>query len=112
MNTHNSHINHSQARVDREKIQQIDSQFFAAVSNALFQHDPIKINFQINTDEYDPEAGTVIPRLENCSSVYDVVTVLHEEFVLWFGSGVAGERSRYVGAAKDIWNLFQQQRTT
>jgi len=33
---------------------------FAAITAVLFRHDPIGINFEINTDEYDPEAGTIL----------------------------------------------------
>jgi hypothetical protein len=46
----------------------------------MFLRDPIGINFKTNTDEYDAEAGTVIPRLEKCSSSDDVAIVVHEEF--------------------------------
>ncbi|MBC3767461.1 hypothetical protein H8B19_16405 [Neptunicella marina] len=73
----------------------------------MFKHDPIGINFEDNTDEYDPEAGTVIPRLPSCKSADDVVTVLHEEFNYWFGADTAGNRSRYKELGTEIWSIWQ-----
>ncbi len=98
----------NQARAECEKVRSQDPQFFEAVSKAMFDRDPIGINFETNTDEYDSEAGTVIPRLNNCASVDDVVTVLHEEFTKWFEAS-AGAREKYRELAKDIWDLYKNR---
>jgi hypothetical protein len=92
----------------REKVRAEDPQFFAAVEKAMFEHDPIRINYEINNDEYEDEAGTVIPRLVMCSSSGDVLTVLLEEFGKSFG-GSLGDRDRYVALANDIWGLWQHR---
>jgi hypothetical protein len=97
-----------QQRIARELVRKENPKLFAAVSNAMFQRDPIGINFKTNTDEYDAEAGTVIPRLKDCSSSEEVATVLHQEFVRWFGAETAGERTRYVELSKDIWALWKR----
>lgn len=65
------------------------------------------INFEHNTDEYDAEAGTILPRLETCLTVESVRAVVHEEFVRWFGSDVAGEGVRYHEAAERIWQAWR-----
>ena len=69
---------------------------FKAVSDLMFKHDPIEINFETNTDEYDPETGTVIARLPTASNEIDVLDILHQEFIVWFGEDTAGDRDRYV----------------
>jgi hypothetical protein len=97
-----------QQRIVRELVRKANPKLFAAVSSAMFRRDPIGITFKTNTDEYDAEAGTVIPRLKECSSSEDVATVLHQEFVRWFGAETAGERARYVGLSKDIWALWKR----
>ena len=97
------------ARAEREKLRSQDPQFFEAVSKAMFERDPMGINYETNTDEYDGEAGTVIPRLSTCVSVDDVVTVLHEEFTKWFHPSPAGPREKYVELAQDIWALYKQR---
>lgn len=66
-------VNKDRAARDQVKKQYRD--LFASVSAAMFRHDPIGINFETNTDEYDPEAGTVIPRLNACCSGEDVIDV-------------------------------------
>ena len=79
---------------------------FDAVSALLFRHDPVGVAFENeNTDEYDPETGTILPRLRNCRSASDVQRVVHEEFVRWFDAGNAGPEERYALIASEIWEL-------
>ena len=50
-----------EVRIHREERKRLSSsykQLLNEVSAILFRHDPIGINFEYNTDEYDPEAGT------------------------------------------------------
>jgi len=61
-----------------------------------------------NTDEYEPEARTILPRLRGCHSADDVQIVLHSEFVRWFGEDTAGSQEHYKKAASEIWQLWQQ----
>lgn len=74
----------------------------------LFRHDPIGINFETNTDEYDPEVRTILPRLKSCHSVGAVRRMVHEEFVDWFGAEIAGEQEHYTQIGREIWELWQQ----
>ena len=39
------------------------TELFAELRECFFKHDPIGINRESNQDEYDPEVGTIIPRL-------------------------------------------------
>jgi hypothetical protein len=96
-------------RAAREAVSARHPSLFAAVSEAMFRHDPIAINFEDNTDEYDAEAGTVLPRLSSCESADAVEKVLREEFCRWFGADIAG-RAQYVALAKEIWTLWNENR--
>jgi hypothetical protein len=91
-------------RQERKALKEQHGAFFARVSELMFTHDPIGINFTDNTDEYDAEAGTVIPRLAACRNVEDVAKVLHEEFYQWFDPETAGPLSIYLPLAQDVWN--------
>ncbi|MCY1370621.1 hypothetical protein D9M69_577210 [compost metagenome] len=102
----------NQARLSRVAVRANDPELFLAVSSAMFKHDLIGINFDDNTDEYDAEAGTVIPRLASCSSVEDVACVLHEEFLAWFGAETAGEVMAYHALANEIWQIKRSRRTS
>jgi hypothetical protein len=86
-------------RAARKAVRQRRSKLFAAVSEAMFHHDPIGINFGGNSDEYDAEAGTVIHRLVDCESTEDVERILHEEFVIWFSAENAGAQAGYTELA-------------
>jgi len=84
---------------------------FDAVSALLFRHDPIGIAFDNeNTDEYDPETDTILPRLRNCESPSDVQRVVHDEFVRWFDAGNSGPAERYALIASEIWELCRSRR--
>ena len=97
------------ARASRQAVQVTDPSFFDAVSAAMFKHDPIGINFENNTDEYDAEAGTVIPRLSTCRCPDEVASVLHQEFQSWFGAEIAGDIAAYAGLAAEIWLLIARR---
>lgn len=96
------------ARIARSAVQAKDPTLFAAVSKAMFDLDPIGINFTDNTDEYDTEAGTVIPRLAVCRSTEDVAQVLLEEFRIWFGIETTRDLATYRALAADIWLLKER----
>ena len=91
----------------RAEVKRRYGKLFDEVAAALFQVDLVGINFGSNADEYDPEAGTIIPRLRECQSAGDVRRVTHEEFVRWFGAETTGPELRYEKVAHQIWRLWQ-----
>jgi hypothetical protein len=98
----------------REKRRQLKAQYgelYDATSALLFRHDPVGINFETNSDEYEPEVGTILPRLQTCRSADDVRQVVHEEFVRWFDASSAGPKEHYTKIAEEIWPLWQKFRT-
>ena len=90
----------------RDAVKQEYGDLFFAVSAALFEDDPIGINFESNTDEYEPETETILPRLRSANSVHDVESIVYEEFNRWFGADDAGLRSRYEAVSRRIWELW------
>jgi hypothetical protein len=93
-------------RAKRDELRQRYAALLDEISAALFEVDPIGINFGDNSDEYDAEAGTILPHLRRCSDVEDVQAVVYLEFVRWFGAEIAGDASRYRDAAERIWKLW------
>jgi hypothetical protein len=76
----------------------------------LFEVDPAGINFETNTDEYEPEVDTILPRLESSRTVHDLQTIVHEEFIRWFGPETAGVRDRYAAIARRIQAELDRRR--
>ena len=95
---------------ERRRLRAEYGELFDDISSLLFQHDPIGINFDHNTDEYEIETGTILPRLHECQSAGDLGKVIHEEFVRWFGEATAGPPERYGEVASEIWQLVQRYR--
>ena len=84
---------------------------FDDVQSLLFRHDPVRINFDTNTDEYGPEVGTILPRLRGCTSANDVCRVVHEEFVRWFDADIAGAASDTPRSARRFGSYGENSRT-
>jgi hypothetical protein len=97
-----------QIRAERQALRLKYGRLFDEVSAILFELDPICVNFEDNSDEYEPEVGTILPRLRSCSSVADARRVIREEFVHWFDPGTAGPESKYQEAAEQIWAAWQR----
>jgi hypothetical protein len=78
------------------------------LSAALFEADPVGINFETNTDEYDAEAETIVIALRSAAGPEDMKALTHEAFVQWFGAATAGPIERYDPVAKEIWRLWRR----
>ena len=96
-------------RQERRQLREEYGELFDSTAALLFRHDPIGISFENpKMDEYEPEAGTILPRLRVCNSSDDVLRVVHEEFVRWFEASNAGPPERYTQIASEIWQLWQE----
>jgi len=87
---------------------QLKSQYrtlYSDIEAILFKHDLMGINFEDNTDEYAPEVDTILPRLKDARNKEDVITILHEEFMRWFGEGIVKNKNHptYLAMATEIW---------
>ncbi|MGA9481399.1 MAG: hypothetical protein WBV48_05665, partial [Candidatus Acidiferrales bacterium] len=92
---------------ERRRLRAEYGELVDSVAALLYRHDPIGINFEDNTDEYEPEAGTILPKLKTCHSADDVLQLVHAEFVRWFDRGTAGPAEHYTEIASEIWQLWQ-----
>ena len=91
---------------DRRNAASSHGALIARVEALLFAADPIGINFETNTDEYNPEAVSIIARREEFESVDALQRVVHEEFVRWFDADTAGPIERYRSIAAQIWQVW------
>ena len=91
----------------RRALRREYGKLYERVSQLLFEWDPIGINFEDNTDEYEPEVDTILPRLRSCAGAGDVQRVVHEEFCRWFDADLAGPLEKYEQIGRDIWTEFR-----
>lgn len=107
---------HERLREQRYRLKETYGALFDEISALLYRHDPIGINQMVDAEdrapenEYDPEAGTIIPRIASVSSPEDVLEVVYEEFERWFGSRTAGPKENYRQVAQDLWKLRNDNR--
>ena len=97
---------------ERRQLKAKYRDLFDSTAELLFRHDPVGINFEVNPDEYQAEAGSILPRLHGCQSADDVCRVVHVEFVRWFDTATAGPPDRYMEIASEIWQLWEVSRQT
>ena len=85
----------------------------AAVERAINDSDPIGLlEGGAPSDEYNPEIGTIVPRVVKAQSVDEVTAVLYEEFLRWFGEDTAGPRQTYEAPGRRIWDALLEYRRT
>ncbi len=94
---------------NRKALSRAYKELLVEVSGILFRHDPIGINFDDNTDEYDSEAETILPRLRADMTVEEARSVVHEELVRWFSHEDAGSEEEYASIAAEILAAYQRQ---
>jgi hypothetical protein len=83
----------------------------AAVERAINDADPIGLlEGGAPADEYSSEIGTIVPRVVNVQSADEIISVLHEEFLRWFGKETAGPRHAYEAPARHIWGAVLEFR--
>lgn len=91
---------------ERSSLREKYGSLYDSVAAILFSVDSASINNKTNTDEYEAEAGTILPRLSKANSVEDVEVILIEEFQQWFGIDI-GSRQTYRVAAEKIWDAWR-----
>jgi len=93
---------------ERQRLKALYKELYNEVGEIMFRHDPIGINFDDNTDEYEPEVVTILPRLTSANSIDDVRLIVYEEFVKWFDENIAGPIEKYSDIAKEVWRVWQK----
>jgi hypothetical protein len=79
---------------------------FGEISAALYAADPVGINSGSNIDEYNAEAGTILPRLREAHSADNVQVIVYEEFCRWFDKDEVGDIGRYEEVSEIIWEAW------
>jgi hypothetical protein len=59
-------------RQNRTRLKERYHLLYDEILDIVFRHDPIGINFETNADEYEPEVGTILPRLKEAASPNDL----------------------------------------
>lgn len=102
--------------MEKEERKQIKARYrelWGIVDRAIRKEDPIGLlKMGAPTDEYDPEVGTILPRLKNASSESELCYIIHQEFSHWFGQPTAGPISAYTNIAREIWKKYHVKKST
>ncbi len=96
-------------REEQKQLAKAYQELFAEVSAILFQHDLVGIKFESNTDEYDPEAGTILPRLRPGATAEEVAGIVREEFIRWFGRDAPEPAESYLAMAEEIRAAYERR---
>jgi len=81
-----------------------------AISAILFRHDPMSMDYETNTDEYDPEAETIVLRLMDHDRFPEdlVRSIVHQELCRWFSVAQAGPSGRYEQISNEVVSLIEE----
>lgn len=92
---------------ERKKLRARYESLFDDMAAMLFEVDPAGINDETNTNEYEPEVGTVLPRLREATNEDDVRRILLEEFDRWFDHGGYDVEKTGIVATR-LWALWRE----
>ena len=99
-------------RDEQQRVRNKYGSLFETVSRILFEQDPIRINFGTNSDEYESEATTILLRIDQAATQEQLLRIIHEEFIRWFGGAIAGPESKYKQIAAEIWSAYRRAVST
>jgi hypothetical protein len=98
-------------REDRRRLKAEYAGIFSTVSGILRRHDPVGlVAIGAPPHEYEPEVGTILPRLREISSEEDACRITTEEFVKWFGDDTIHDAEALKRCGTDIWKHVVQIR--
>jgi len=91
----------------RELLRQV----YDEISSILFRHDVAGINFEFNTDEYEPEVDAILPRINDSLSKEDLVNIIYEEFVNFFREDIIKPKGHidYIVMTDEIWDVWSKR---
>ena len=95
-------------RPNKKELKRRYGRLFDAAQMAINDADPIGLlSIGCPQNEYEPEVGTVLPRLRGAHSAEAVQRILHEEFCHWFSDEMAGPLDLYAAPAEAIWRSIR-----
>ena len=97
-------------RNERGRLKKAYGQLFSDVTAILARHDPVGlVGIGAPEDEYEPEVGTILPRLREATNPADVHRIVCEEFDRWFGLDTPKmAKGDFLPVAEEIWAAWRR----
>jgi hypothetical protein len=97
-------------RQQHRMLQKEYGNFYRAVSDIVFRHNPMELDGNHNTGDYDPEVDVLLSRIREAENLSALQELLFEVFLADFGEENCGSRERYDVAASEIWKAYERHR--
>jgi len=97
-------------RAQHRMLQKKYGNFYRAVSDILFRHDPMELDGKHNTGDYDPEVDVLLSRIPEAEHLAALQQLLFEIFQTDFGEESCGNKERYDAVAAEIWTAYERHR--
>jgi hypothetical protein len=80
------------------------------LSAILARRDPVGlVSIGAPEDEYEPEVGTILPRLREASNSAEVQRILCDEFDRWFGADTPKMTQEELSpVAEEVWAAWRR----
>lgn len=88
----------------------VDKNPCETVAVILLRYDPMRIKCGDNSDEYAPEAKTIMSRIDQAVDTSGLKTIIIEEFQHWFDVDLTQRMQASVldDLVQEIWNMASQ----
>ena len=86
------------------------TKFPKKLRSIINKHDPLNlIIIGCSEDEYDPEVETIYEKLKPTNTEEEILDIVYDEFVNWFGSS-AGHKDSYIEMSKDVYKWLSKKK--
>ena len=98
---------------EKKALRQKFDELRSIVDLAVRREDPMGLlatNAPLN--EYDPEVGTILPKLKTALSEEHLAEIIGREFSKWFGEDFSRKDSSIKNMAHEIWDKYHASKGT
>lgn len=94
--------------VERERLKARHEPLFRELVAYFYRMDPMQRRLGSNRDQYEPEVGTILPRVFDLDSAGPVARVVEEEIHRWWKDGIRSEHVSYDDLATGILEIMER----
>jgi hypothetical protein len=103
-------ITDSLSIIKKQMSKKQTTKFPKKLRSIINKHDPLNlITIGCPEDEYDPEVETIFEKLKPSNTEEEVLDIVYEEFIHWFGKS-AGHKDSYIEVSKDVYKWLSKKK--
>src|SRR5262245_61945824 len=96
--------------IQRSRLKAEHEDLFDDLAAYFLDADPMERNLGSYGDEYEPEVGTILPRVRGLDSVAPIAAVLRQELARWWNRDIRSDGPSYEEMAAGVLTILERHR--